>query len=136
MIYAEIVFGMALVALGVYASISDIKNGIIKNKVLLSFSIAAVMLDVIYYAVFVQDIVCDFLYNVLIIGLISAVLYLSRIWAAGDVKLAIVMTLLIPARFYISINSHIMTLFIAICISFILGYFFHLCKVDFKICYR
>ena len=122
--YAEIVFGMVLVALGLYASISDIKAGIIKNKVLLFFSIAAVLLDVIYYAVFVQDIVCDFLYNVLFIGLISVVLYLSRIWAAGDVKLVLVMTLLIPARFYISINFHITTLFIAICIAFIMGYFY------------
>lgn len=122
--YVEIVFGITLVALGLYASISDIKIGIIKNKVLLYFSIVAVLLNVIYYAVFVQDIARDFLYNILFIVLISVVLYLSRIWAAGDVKLVLVMTLLIPARLYIPINSHIITLFIAICIAFILGYFY------------
>lgn len=124
MIVIELISLSLFLALGVLASITDVKRGIISNKVVLIFFSAGVVIDAIYYGFFARDLVTDFLINFGIIVIISLVLYFSKTWAAGDVKLLITLSLLIPARSFVAINGHIYTLPLGVGIAFIIAYLF------------
>lgn len=118
----EVLLIITLTTAGVYASISDIKSGIIKNKVLLIFAGIAIALDALYYGLFVRDIIIEFLISYSIVAGLALILFFTHCWAGGDCKLAMVLGLLFPARLYVVAWETNTTLFFALLIAFLLGY--------------
>lgn len=124
MIVIEIFNLIALVALGIVSSISDLKRGLIYNKVLFAFAIYAVIADIIMYCLFAHNLIVPFLLNFSIVSVLSLYLFFSHSFAGGDCKLTIVFSLLFPASFYFNYNSHSTTLFLVLGIAIALGYFY------------
>lgn len=111
-----------LLYIGVRASHTDLKTGYIYNRDLFPVFIAGIVINIIYYWVFVRDIFLDYLLNLLIIFFIQALLYGFHSFAGGDVKLGMLLAILYPARLYFAYQGVITTLFFAFGCSFIYGY--------------
>ena len=124
MIIIEILLLIALAAVGVIASITDIREGRIYNKLLLKFLAVAFVLDAIYYGYFARDLFCLFILNFGIIALISLVLFYTHSFAGGDCKLVLVMSMLYPANYYLVYGKSEVTLFLVICIAILFGYLY------------
>jgi hypothetical protein len=103
---------------------SDTTEGIIHNKILLAFAVAAIALDCAYYGLFAADILYDFLPNLLVVAIFSLYLFYSHIFAGGDCKMIIVLALLYPARCYIVYRESVLTLFLAIGFAILAGYIY------------
>lgn len=112
---------------------SDMLEGIIHNKVLVIFSILAVILDLAYYGYFAQDLFFDFLVNLLIATVLSLYFFYSHTFAGGDCKLTIVLALLYPARYYLVYGGSIITLPFAIGFAILAGYVYLLISSIYKI---
>ncbi len=89
----------------IYATITDLKNGIIKNEAILTSLIFAIILNVIYYLFCAAEYFTAYCLNVIVMSFISIAFYMLHIWAAGDSKLLILTIALIPARIYYVGNS-------------------------------
>ena len=83
----------------IYVSITDIRNGMIPNLAVLSTAIAGIILTTIEWFldpnIFIPQSI-----NIVAIIALSLILYLLRIWAAGDCKMMIVLAFLIPYSMY------------------------------------
>lgn len=106
---------------------SDIKEGIIYNKVLGPFAFAALVLDVIFYGFLSRELFYEFAGNVVILVLISLILFYSHSFAGGDCKLIIVIALLYPASNYYQLNGNSLTLYFALGLGIFYGYVYLLC---------
>lgn len=100
MIYIEALMLSVMIYLGLLSSYTDIKYGIIKNKVLLVAAVIAVILDIIYYSVFAQNLFGIFIINTIALWIFSLLMYFHHIWSAGDSKMLMVESLLIPVELY------------------------------------
>lgn len=123
MIILESLMIILLVCICIYATISDIKYGIIENKILATVTICATPLILIYYSIY-SKLIIEFLVNVLVIILLSLLLFITHTWAGGDCKLLFVLALLYPARFYIGYPGTKYTLAFTVCIAFLSGYIY------------
>ena len=103
---------------------SDIREGLVRNKVLIVFSGMAIVIDLVYYGFFAKDLLFDFLPNFIIVTLVSLALFYTHSFAGGDCKLSIVLALLYPARYYIVFKNSIYTLVFAIGLSILVGYIY------------
>lgn len=124
MIVVDIIKIVCVVALCFYASISDIKSGIIKNKYLLIASSVGLVLDVISWCTFDKDNFIVHSVNILIVWAISFLMYVFHIWAGGDCKFAAAISLLIPFSLYPLFFGKWFALAFFMAISFILSYFY------------
>lgn len=113
---------LVLICLGVYASVSDIQNGIIKNKVLAFAALYAVLADGIYYGLWGRELVLQFLVNSAVVSALALVLFFTHSWAGGDCKLLFVFALLYPASKYVTYNGQTVTLIFAVFAAFLIGY--------------
>ena len=59
----EVIYGILFVLLGIIASRSDFKKGLIYNKVLAIFTFASVILGMVYYGYYARDLIIPFLIN-------------------------------------------------------------------------
>lgn len=103
---------------------SDLQEGLIYNRILLYFSLAAAIIDVIYYGIFARDIFLDFILNFLVVAFISLYLFFSHSFAGGDCKMTLALSLLFPARFYIVYGTSNTTLVFAIGFAIFAGYIY------------
>lgn len=101
---------------------SDMRYGIIKNRILLVFFIAGIVLNIIYYGFFVNDLLIEYLINVGIVTLISLILFYTNSFAGGDCKMTIVLAILYPARFYLVYGTSNATLIFAVGFGIFVGY--------------
>ena len=76
-----------MLCLGAVAAISDIKRGIVPNRLVGGFAVCGILLDVIYLTLFGSDSVLVFVLNVITTTLISLCLYYTHALAGGDCKL-------------------------------------------------
>ena len=53
----EIAAILAALFLGIYATIDDIRNGVVRNTPLLVFLVVAILWDVAYYGCFAHDLI-------------------------------------------------------------------------------
>lgn len=113
-----------LLFLCVYCSITDIKSGIVKNEVLLSACGVGIVLYIIQAVVFGIEDVWFVLLNVLINALVSMLLYLFHVWAAGDCKMLLAVFILIPPS--LSLHSRIpyISLILIPAFAFLFSFFF------------
>lgn len=111
------------IILCIISSFTDIKSKKIYNKILVIF----VCLSSIIYIIFYNEIEYNFLLqfvNVLVSILISFLFYYYNIWAAGDAKLFIILSFIIPRSIY---EANILNLFpsvILLVIIFIVAYLY------------
>lgn len=124
MIICEILMITLTMVVCLVTSYTDIKNGKIYNSYLISIIVIDLIIDGIYYSLFAQKYLIDFLVNIAIIICTSILLYAFHIWAAGDSKLLIVALLSIPARCYASIFNNNYTLISIVAFSFVAGYIY------------
>lgn len=103
---------------------TDLKEGYIYNKTLLFFGLLGIVWDVIYYIFWVNDILTDFLINLIIVFIVSLFLFFTHSFAGGDCKLTIVMALIYPARFYGVYGNTNYTLVFTIGIAIFYGYMY------------
>lgn len=121
---AEMV-GLILVAILCLASArTDIKDGLVPNKLLIPFAGVAVIYDVIYYGLFAPDLIMAFAADAAVVSLISLALFYTHSFAGGDCKLAIVLSLLFPAGCYFHAWGTSFTLVVALVLSLVFGYIY------------
>ena len=113
-----------MILLCIISSKSDLTKGIIKNKILAIFAMLGVVIDVVYYGYFVRDLFFEFLLSFLVVTGLSLFLFFSHIFAGGDCKFTIVLTLLYPARFYMVLGSSNITLYFSLGFAIFAGYCF------------
>ena len=101
---------------------SDLRYGMIYNKVLAVFLVLALAVDAVYYIFFVQDLFLDFIANVLVVSAVSLYLFYSHTFAGGDCKMMIVAALLFPARLYWVLGNSNITLVFTIAFAVLAGY--------------
>lgn len=113
-----------LLAFAIYASVSDIRSGIIKNRILLGGAAYAVIANLIYYTRIAPELFPAFALNALSCTAIACVLFYTHAWAGGDCKLLCVFCLLYPAGRYLTYSDHVLTLPFSILITFVIGYLY------------
>jgi len=116
MIIIEAILVTVLICTCIYVTITDLKHGIIQNKVLGLAGVVGIIANAIYYLAYAKYFVIAFALNFTVMILISIVFYVLHIWAAGDSKLLILTVFLIPARFYFDGNNVAATVVIMIII--------------------
>lgn len=86
--------------LGIYTSVTDIRYGIVSNKSIILALAAVTLVNIFYYLRYEETFVKLYFVNLTGMIILSVLLYGFHFWAAGDSKLLICMTALIPARLY------------------------------------
>lgn len=122
MIVIEVVCLCLIAVLCYLCTRSDLRYGMIYNKVLAVFLVLAIALDAVYYGFFVHDLFYDFIVNVLVVATVSLYLFYSHSFAGGDCKMMIVVALLFPARFYWVFGNSNITLVFTIAFAIFAGY--------------
>lgn len=112
-----------LLCLCVYFSVTDLRYNRISNKVVFPAFFIAAILDAIYYGRFERTYFQTFLINILLVAAVAVLLYWMHIWAAGDSKLLILVSLLIPAARMVPKNGFLYELMIPV-YSFAAGFIF------------
>jgi preflagellin peptidase FlaK len=115
---------LAMLLLGIYASVSDIRKGIIKNKVLIIAASYAALADIVYYGFLRRDLAALFLINIAIVIVIALILFFSHSWAGGDCKLVCVFCLLYPASKFLTYNNQAVTLIFSVVAAFVICYIY------------
>jgi len=105
-----------LICTCIHVTITDLKHGIVQNKIILLTGSLGLIANMVYYSAFARPFAIAFLLNLVIMAVISIVFYGLHIWAAGDSKLLMLAVFLIPARFYYAGNNVIATVVIMIII--------------------
>lgn len=113
-----------LVALCICASTSDIKCGIISNKIILTFSLFGLAVDVFDWITYNPSCFKYQLINIAAVAVVSIALYAFRIWAGGDCKLMIAISLLIPYDFYADLINKQISLVAVLAVIFGISYIY------------
>ena len=119
--YIEIILFISYILIGLYSAYSDLKHGVVKNKTLLTSFIVSITIDFIYYYSN-QLLIKSFIFNQLIILVVSFGLFKTGVWGGGDSKLFICLSLLFPAKFYVygfELSPFSFVLIISFSISFV-----------------
>lgn len=115
---------VAMTILAAYAVTSDIRTGMVKNSILMPFAAFAIVLDVVSYGFLDPGLALSFLSNASTVSVFSLLLFCTKTWAGGDLKLACTMALLYPAEMYSEQPSQFVTLFLAIVVALVSGWLF------------
>ena len=88
------------------------------------FGIISIVLNIIYYLLFAQSYILEYVINLFIVIVLGCFLFYSHSYAGGDTKMTIVIAMLYPARYYLSYKGSCLTLFLAIALAILAGYFY------------
>lgn len=124
MIYLEAGLLAILAVLFLHASLSDLKDGRIPNKSILTALGVGFVCVAAYYIFFASDCLPAFSINTVIVVAISLILYSLGIWGAGDSKLLVTTILLYPARIYSLGNRSMASCFLLIAMIFIIAFIY------------
>jgi Flp pilus assembly protein protease CpaA len=106
-----------VVLLGIFSTISDVKNKKIYNKNIFIFCVISLFFDVIFFNEFEFKNLINYLLNLIISIIISFLFYYFKIWAAGDAKLFIAFCIIIPYSLYeVSIKNIFPSIYLLILI--------------------
>lgn len=127
MIVVDILKIICLILLCVYSSLTDIKRGIVKNKIIIISITIGLALNFAAWVAFDSNCLLRQLVNIFIVDLIAIILYTFRIWAGGDCKLTFAITLLIPYCTYMSILNDWVSMVAMLGITFGVSYIYLIC---------
>lgn len=99
----------------VFCSISDVRKGIIPNHAIILGLIGALAGEIAYFTFNGSGRLGMFAVWIVLSAMFSLVLYSLRIWAGGDAKLYILLSLLIPAE-YLQKNAAVSTAWVFVLI--------------------
>lgn len=102
-----------------FCSYTDCRDSIIRNSTLMKAGIAAVVLDVVYYASYGSQYLSTFITNAGLLAVVSLLLYSFKIWAGGDSKLLLLIVIAIPGRLYALIDTNDVSGILIIIFSFL-----------------
>lgn len=122
MIVIEIFCLLLITILCCICTKSDLKEGMIYNNVLSGFFIISIIINIVYYGIFTNDLIDDFMINTIIVSLVSLYLFYSHSFAGGDCKMMIVIALLFPARLYWVFGGSNKTLVFIVAFAIFIGY--------------
>lgn len=108
----------------IQASKTDIREGKVYNKTLLLFGGIGIAIDVIYYLLFNTSMMVPFVINFVVILVTSLALFYSHSFAGGDCKLLMVLTILYPAKCYISYAGSLITIVFTVGFALFFGYIY------------
>lgn len=91
---------LLLLIICVWTSITDITSSIIGNRQLMIAAGVGLVLNLLYYAGPARQHLFDYLMNFIVLSVISLLFYAFHFWAAGDSKLLILISFLLPARLF------------------------------------
>ena len=94
-----------LIYTSIYVTATDLKKGIIQNKIIIIVSLLSLIANTIYYVFFAKIFILAYILNLSVMICISIAFYALHIWAAGDSKLLMLVISLIPARIYYAGNN-------------------------------
>ncbi len=97
----EILLAVLFIGVAIGASISDLKWGIIPNRLLIFGLGGGIVLNCIYYFINVNNLVKGYIINLFTVIIISILFYGFHVWSAGDSKLCILLVSLLPGRVYL-----------------------------------
>lgn len=120
--WIEIISCILIFVLGMLTTISDFKEGLIRNKLLACFFLGAIIIDTINYAVFNPEFIGVFFLNFTCVSIFSLILFYTHSFAGGDCKLMIVFAALYPARCCLSYRESYGTLILSLGIAIFYGY--------------
>jgi preflagellin peptidase FlaK len=124
MSYLEGIQLIILFSLLIIASISDIKYGYVKNRIII-ISIAIGLGSIIpYFLFYVPNLFVTYLCNVGFSAMVGLAFYYLGIWGAGDSKLLFAIMILIPVRLYDAMHQGITTCFLVILLIFVAAFLF------------
>lgn len=98
MIIIEAIMLTCMIFFGGYCSYTDLKRGIVLNKLIVAGLLIGVVLHVSYLSFGSAPYYPYWLYNMLIADIVAFMMYLGKMWAAGDAKLFMLLFFLTPAR--------------------------------------
>ncbi len=98
MIIVEAVFLTCMLFFGGYCAYTDLKRGIVPNKLILTGLLLGLVLHVAYLLCGAAPYYPYWLYNMLVADGIAFGMYFGKMWAAGDAKLFMMMFFLVPTR--------------------------------------
>jgi len=122
MFVCEMISLVMAISLCYFCTRSDLRTGLIYNKILLIYFLAALFIDALYYGLFVQDLWTEFLVNFIVVTVLSLYLFFSHSFAGGDCKMMIVLAMLYPARQYLVLGNSNTTLVLTIAFAILAGY--------------
>ncbi len=96
----EICLLFAVIYAGINATITDLRNSIISNKLIIRMLGVGGVLSVVYYVFFARDLILVYLINLLCTVVFALFFYVYNLWAAGDSKLLTIIMISLPARVY------------------------------------
>ena len=123
MIFVLEIFSLCLIAvLCCLCTITDLKSGVIHNKLLIVFLMISAVVDAIYYGIYARDYLHTFVFNLGTVLAVSLLLFYTHSFAGGDCKMLIIIALLFPARLCWDVGSITSTLVFIIPYSIFAGY--------------
>ena len=113
-------------SIAVVGAFTDISSGRVRNKHLIIAFISWIILAICEYLIFNSSSipVLPLALNVILAVVMSIIFYLTDIWAPGDCKLYIVISLIFPMYSYVVRNGNIFPALNFIIYAFALGYIF------------
>ena len=116
---------LALVAgICIYAGMSDVRCGKVRNSVLIGASAVAAALTLIYFFACSHDDWLLYLENAGIVAAAALLGYAARIWAGGDCKLMLFFAIAYPVLFCFEYNDSRLTLWLFLMISLSAGFIY------------
>lgn len=98
MIIVEAIMLTCILFFGGYCTYTDLKKGIVANKLILAGLEFGIVLHIAYLLCGMAAFYPYWLYNMIIADIIAIGMYIGNMWAAGDAKLFILLFFLVPAR--------------------------------------
>lgn len=98
MLWVEVLLLGVMLVIGGICSYTDIKDGIVPNRWLLRGVITAVMLQAVYVGVGAWEYLAGWALSLSFASVFAILLYAAGVWAAGDVKLFMLLFLCVPGR--------------------------------------
>lgn len=98
MIIVEAILLTSMLFFGGYCAYTDLKRGIVPNKLILAGLLLGLVLHAAYLICGAAPYYPYWLYNMLIADALAFGMYMGKMWAAGDAKLFMLLFFLVPAR--------------------------------------
>ena len=123
MIIIEALILTVLLMVLIFCSYTDCRDSLIRNSALLKAGLIIGTLDIAYYIIYGTQYLVIFLFNAGLLAIISLMLYALKIWAGGDSKLLLLISIAIPGRLYALNGSDNMSGILIIVFSFLSAFF-------------
>ena len=120
----EIIKIAILLSICTLAAWTDISHGIISNRLLLTGAIAGLFLNVLTWTITSGTYIIVQLINIVVLCVIAVLLYALHIWAGGDCKLLMTVSLLVPSCVYSPFLNPCLSLILLPAFAFLFSYLF------------